>query len=152
MQEQIIITFYLHPDKLAQLIKINFIYDFCSEPVIVVGSNASLPCQPSPCDPYATCNVYRPGVAMCDPCGGPGAAFNPACHPECLTNADCPFDKACLGGACRNPCPGSCGVNAQCLVWHHNPLCSCPHPYVGNPFEHCLPPPPGNIFNIKISI
>lgn len=80
---------------------------------------------------------------MCDPCGTPESAWNPACYPECLTDSDCAFNKACIGHTCRDPCPGSCGVNANCTVVLHGPICSCPHPMVGNPFEHCLPPPPG---------
>lgn len=117
---------------------------FCTEPVVVVGSNTSVPCQPSPCDPHAACSVYSPTVVMCDPCGGPGAAYNPVCHPECITNSDCPFNKACLGSRCHDPCPGSCGINAHCQVWQHSPICSCPYPLLGNPFEHCSPPAPGN--------
>lgn len=115
-------------------------------PVIAVG-NMSLPCHPSPCAPDSTCSVYSPQVVMCDPCASSDGTWNPACYPECLTNADCPFNKACLGHKCEDPCPGSCGVNAKCTVVHHTPICSCPYPLIGNPFEHCTQPPPGRCFN-----
>jgi len=102
--------------------------------------NVSRPCSPSPCGPLDQCDVYHGFVAMCDPCGGPDAHFRPECRPECLCNSDCPFNLACLGQRCLDPCPGSCGVGANCAVVQHNPVCSCPPGYVGNPFEHCSIP------------
>lgn len=97
------------------------------------------PCNPSPCGSM-DCNTYGPQVAVCNPCQGPHASFNPQCRPECLTNADCPFDKACLGFSCQNPCPGSCGVNAVCEVILQTPVCSCPKGLTGDPFQHCSIP------------
>lgn len=79
-------------------------------------------------------------IAVCDPCGGPSAHVNSLCRPECLTSSDCPFDRSCINQHCRDPCPGSCGINAQCIVIHHNPVCSCPIGLIGNPFEHCSTP------------
>lgn len=78
-------------------------------------------------------------MAICDPCLGDEAIYNPACHPQCLTDADCSFNKACLNHACIDPCPGSCGVNAYCTVILHTPSCSCPREFTGNPFESCIP-------------
>lgn len=104
--------------------------------------NMTLPCKPSPCGSTAHCNVFGGQVAMCDPCGSTSGYWSPACHPECLFNSDCPFDLACIGQKCLNPCSGSCGVGAECVVYHHQPICTCPYGLVGNPFEHCHPPPP----------
>lgn len=101
--------------------------------------NISRPCAPSPCGPNVQCLAYGQ-VAMCDPCGGPDAHFRPECRPECLANSDCPFNLACLGQRCLDPCPGSCGVSAQCAVVQHQPVCSCPPGLAGNPFEHCTAP------------
>lgn len=101
--------------------------------------NITQPCVPSPCGPME-CNIYGPQVAICDPCLRPEAAYNPQCRPECLTNADCSFDKACLGYVCADPCPGSCGVAAICTVVSHRPICSCPQGLIGNPFDHCSVP------------
>lgn len=111
----------------------------------VSDRNVSLPCTPSPCGSYG-CHSYGSQVAMCDPCRGPNAGTNPACRPECLAHSDCPFNLACLGLKCRDPCPGSCGVNAYCQVVQHNPVCSCPYGFIGNPFEHCSRPPPSKFF------
>lgn len=96
------------------------------------------PCIPSPCGTIE-CSTYGPHVAVCDPCLGPDAPYLPQCRPECLTNADCPFDQACLGYNCVDPCPGSCGVNALCTVVSHSPICSCPPGLIGDPFQHCSP-------------
>jgi hypothetical protein len=104
--------------------------------------NITRPCAPPPCDPGAQCSVYGGQVAMCDPCSGPGSIYNLLCRPECLAHSDCQFNLACLGRKCLDPCPGSCGVNANCVVINHNPVCSCPTGLVGNPFEHCSTLPP----------
>lgn len=40
---------------------------------------------------------------------------------------------------CRNPCPESCGIGADCTVINHEPLCSCPFRYTGNPHKLCEP-------------
>lgn len=107
---------------------------------IVPDANISRPCAPSPCGDNSDCNIYGGQVAICNPCLGPEAPYNPQCRPECLINADCAFDKACLGYICADPCPGSCGVHALCTVVSHTPVCTCPQGLVGNPFEHCSPP------------
>ena len=123
---------------LRKFIKTNYLF---AAPV-PVDKNFTRPCAPSPCDPGIQCNVYGGQVAMCDPCSGPSGIYNLICRPECLAHSDCPFNFACLGRKCRDPCPGSCGVNANCMVINHNPVCSCPTGLVGNPFEHCSVPPP----------
>lgn len=108
--------------------------------VIVPQANVTRPCSPSPCGHNYECDIYGLHVAVCDPCLGPSAIYNPQCRPECLTNSDCPFDRACLNQICAEPCPGSCGVNAQCHVILHSPVCSCPSGLYGNPYEHCSVP------------
>lgn len=102
--------------------------------------NMTLPCAPSPCDPYASCNVYGGQIAMCDPCSSTEQQWNPQCHPQCLYNSDCPFNLACVGQKCIDPCPGSCGIQAECTVVYHNPICSCQSGLIGNPYEHCTTP------------
>ena len=63
----------------------------------------------------------------------------PACRPECVVNSDCGRNEACGNQKCRNPCPGTCGVGARCEVVNHNPICSCPPRYTGDPFVRCRP-------------
>ena len=70
----------------------------------------------------------------------------PNCQPECLKNSDCTKNKACINQKCQDPCPGICGANAVCQVVDHNPICSCPAGYTGDPFNYCHLVP-GRILN-----
>jgi len=103
------------------------------------------PCQPSPCGPNAECRE-RNGAGSCtclpeyfgDPYSG--------CRPECVVNSDCSRDRSCVNQKCVDPCPGVCGLNAQCRVSNHLPSCTCLAGYTGNPSSACreipqLPPP-----------
>jgi len=38
---------------------------------------------------------------------------------------------------CKDPCPGTCGLNAQCNVVSHSPQCYCYPGYIGDPFTQC---------------
>jgi len=38
---------------------------------------------------------------------------------------------------CRDPCPGTCGQNAECHVVNHLPVCTCLNGYNGDPFKYC---------------
>ena len=94
------------------------------------------PCIPSPCGANAVCKT-RNGAGSCiclpeyygDPYTG--------CRPECVTNSDCDRSKACLNNKCRDPCPGTCGLNAECRVVNHSPSCSCLPGYIGDPITAC---------------
>lgn len=95
----------------------------------------SNPCQPSPCGPNSQCRVInQQPVCSClqDYIGAP-----PTCRPECTSNSECPPTQACLNQKCRDPCPGTCGVRAQCSVVNHSPFCTCPRGFSGNPFVSC---------------
>lgn len=102
------------------------------------------PCNPSPCGSNAICKE-RNGAGSCtcvknyfgDPYAG--------CRPECLMNNDCPHDRACLAMKCRDPCPGSCGLNAECKVMNHNPQCYCRPGYTGNALNLCREIPASKI-------
>jgi len=61
----------------------------------------------------------------------------PNCRPECSINSDCPANRACIREKCKDPCPGSCGLLARCLVINHTPSCVCPEGYTGDPFISC---------------
>lgn len=61
----------------------------------------------------------------------------PNCKPECFVSSECPQNKACYKNKCNDPCPGTCGIGAQCRVINHNPLCSCPLGKTGDPFFRC---------------
>ena len=53
----------------------------------------------------------------------------------CEADSECPVDKACFNGNCVNPC--NCGLNAECVVIKHTPLCFCPPGYSGDPKVEC---------------
>lgn len=98
------------------------------------------PCVPSPCGPNSECRVNgdQPSCT-CVPnyMGSP-----PNCRPECVVNTDCPSHLACITEKCRDPCPGSCGFNAECRVQNHIPICSCPPDFTGDSFTECTRKPP----------
>lgn len=94
------------------------------------------PCQPSPCGPYSNCRIVN-GHAVCS-CQQNYIGTPPTCRPECTSSVECPQDKTCLNNKCQDPCPGTCGLNARCQVINHNPICSCPAEYTGDPFVRCL--------------
>lgn len=44
---------------------------------------------------------------------------------------------ACVAYKCVNPCVGVCGELAICHVSRHNPTCTCPPGFTGDPFFQC---------------
>ena len=98
------------------------------------------PCSPSPCGANAQCREQnRAGSCVCLPdyIGNPYEG----CRPECVLNSDCPSNKACVNSKCKDPCPGTCGPNANCQVVNHIPTCTCVPGYTGDPFRYCSPVP-----------
>lgn len=111
-------------------------YFTCLFYLVLPQEPISQPCVPSPCGPYSQCRVVN-GHAVCS-CQTDYIGTPPACRPECMVSADCPQDKACINTKCKDPCPGTCGLNARCNVVNHNPICSCPVGFNGDPFVRCL--------------
>lgn len=63
----------------------------------------------------------------------------PNCRPECVVSSECPANLACVEKKCSNPCLTACGVNANCNVINHSPICVCKQGLTGNPFTTCYP-------------
>lgn len=121
-------------NKITLILLINIVFFFSLEPKL---KPPTTPCIPSPCGPNAECrSVDERAVCSCLP-GMLGAP--PYCRPECVIDQDCPLQLACVGNKCRNPCTGSCGINAQCTVQNHRPLCVCNNGFEGDPFSGCTP-------------
>lgn len=97
------------------------------------------PCAPSPCGPNSQCRDIG-GTPSCS-CLPNYIGSPPNCRPECTINSECSSNLACIREKCRDPCPGSCGVGAQCNVINHTPVCTCPDGYTGDPFNNCFPKP-----------
>lgn len=96
------------------------------------------PCSPNPCGSNAVCREQNgAGACTCLPeyFGNPYEG----CRPECILNSDCPSHKACIRSKCQDPCPGTCGQNAECQVVNHLPQCTCHPGYTGDPFRYCAP-------------
>lgn len=95
-----------------------------------------LPCTPSPCGANAIC-TERNGAGACSCL--PDHIGNPyeGCRPECVINSDCAPNRACIRSKCQDPCPGTCGQNAQCQVINHLPSCTCIVGFTGDPFRYC---------------
>ena len=97
------------------------------------------PCLPSPCGSFSLC-MDRDGYPSCS-CLNNYIGSPPNCRPECTINSECVSNEACIYERCRDPCPGSCGSNANCRVVNHTPMCTCPEQYTGDPFTNCFPEP-----------
>lgn len=118
------------------------------QPIPVVQEQRT-PCIPSPCGANAQCREQNgAGACVCLP----DYVGNPyeGCRPECVLNSDCPSDRACIRNKCQDPCPGTCGRNAECQVINHLPSCSCLQGFTGDPFRYCNPslPKRKNIFKL----
>lgn len=98
------------------------------------------PCLPSPCGPNSECRDIS-GNPSCS-CLANYIGVPPNCRPECSISSDCPSNLACIREKCLDPCPGSCGIGAQCSVINHIPICTCVEGFTGDPFTRCIPNPP----------
>lgn len=96
-----------------------------------------MPCNPSPCGQNSQCRSIN-GQAVCS-CVSGYIGSPPSCRPECVVSSDCSRNEACSNLKCINPCVGTCGIQAQCQVINHNPICSCPAGFSGDPFLRCNP-------------
>lgn len=105
------------------------------EDLVVVPTN---PCQPSPCGPNSQCRAI--GESPSCSCLENFVGTPPNCKPECISNSECPNHLACINQKCKDPCPGTCGLNAECRVVSHTPNCVCIQGHIGDPFSQCTLP------------
>lgn len=103
--------------------------------IFLIGPVIINPCSPSPCGPNSQCREINLN-AVCS-CVSGFIGSPPSCRPECIINSECPQNQACQNQKCIDPCVGTCGVNAKCIVRNHSPICSCPPRHTGNPFTKC---------------
>lgn len=93
------------------------------------------PCIPSPCGPNALCQITNKSPSCT--CMDSYIGSPPNCRAECTINSDCASNRACINQKCRDPCPGSCGLQTECHVYQHAAVCSCREGFTGNPFQSC---------------
>lgn len=99
------------------------------------------PCiQPSKCEVVPSLPV-RTMICICP--DGYVSSGNGTCKPMdavipvgCVSDSDCPSEKACVNDICRDPC--ACAPNAVCRVKDHKPICSCEQGYYGQPEIQCI--------------
>lgn len=116
--------------------------------IVSVSQEPVTPCVPNPCGPNSICRpVNQQSVCSCMPgfIGSP-----PGCRPECTVSSECSSEKACVNQKCIEPCPGHCGLNTNCRVINHSPMCSCNRGYIGDPFTRCLPERKNYLRNVCI--
>lgn len=94
-------------------------------------------CKPNPCGSHGICRLIGDDPSCSCQSGFIGQP--PNCRPECVTSSECHQQEACINQKCRNPCEGTCGLGAECRVFNHNPICTCPKGFSGDPFEQCIP-------------
>lgn len=94
------------------------------------------PCEPNPCGSNAECREQN-GIGSCQCLPEHYGDPYQSCRPECLHNSDCPRTKACIQNKCADPCPGTCGTHADCLVTNHLPTCTCHAGFIGDPYRYC---------------
>lgn len=117
------------------MLVINSVFYISVQPTPLTPNIPVDPCNPSPCGPFSECRPIGDNPSCsCRPnyIGSP-----PNCRPECVVNTDCPFTQACISEKCRDPCAGSCGLNADCRVQNHIPTCTCAAGFTGDPFTQC---------------
>jgi len=103
-------------------------------------------CNPNPCGQDAKCNAgtdrsANPRPICTCPRGYSGNALVACRRGECFKDDECPSHQACFDYKCKDPCKGpdtSCGLNANCQVKNHGPVCSCPAGYQGDPIVSCF--------------
>lgn len=98
------------------------------------------PCDPNPCGTNAQCKTRNGAIDCSCPGNYVGDPYS-SCRPECVLNTDCPRDQSCSRNRCIDPCPGTCGLNTDCRVSNHIPVCSCIHSHTGDPYGSCRPIP-----------
>ncbi|OTF77436.1 hypothetical protein BLA29_002101, partial [Euroglyphus maynei] len=67
--------------------------------------------------------------------GNPYDHNNGCIRVECITDKDCPDEKACsTQNHCYDPCINGCGQNAICIAHSHYAHCKCLQGYTGEPY------------------
>lgn len=114
----------------------------CSEKTKCYNNHCIDPCEKlPPCGQNAECSVVKHNpICECtsDSLGDP---YKSCSKFECVKDADCPSEEACVNYKCKNSCsiPRACGRNAECLSRNHIGHCSCAPGYSGDPVLGCVP-------------
>ena len=108
----------------------------CKKKSIATPVEIYRPCDPSPCGANTLCKENN-GAGSCTCMQNYYGDPHIGCRPECIQNSDCSRHLSCVNTKCVDPCPGACGLNAECTVDNHSPVCYCLNGYTGNPSRMC---------------
>lgn len=98
-----------------------------------------------PCATPAVCEVsptlpVRTMLCTCPP--GYVSSGGGICKPTttvsdavCVIDNNCTANHACVSSVCQNPC--NCGVNSDCLIKDHKPVCACRPGFIGDAINGC---------------
>jgi hypothetical protein len=103
------------------------------------------PCSPNPCGPGSVCKVQN-RKPVCSCAKNYFGDAKQGCTPQCVVNSDCKVSEACDNHVCVNPCSKEpCGINADCRVIEHRPVCTCGKDLIGDPLIQCHSIPTRNM-------
>ena len=125
---------------LFEIVNLNWKIHWILSLVEPTAEEPSRPCKSSPCGTNALCNEQNNAFSCVCPTNYVGDPYS-SCRPECVLNTDCSREKSCLRNQCVDPCPGTCGINSECRVSNHIPVCSCIESHSGDPYASCRPIP-----------
>lgn len=119
----------------------------CGSTRVCINQHCVDPCIGA-CGINAVCNVINHQPRCSCPPGYVGSPYErcvaqqdpPPPRPECITDDECTNDKACINQKCLNPCQyehGLCGINAECRVQKHRPICVCLEGFTGSGRTGC---------------
>ena len=107
--------------------------DECPLTQACINRECQDPCIYERCGTNAECSVNRHlPKCTCLP-GYRGDPYQLCRIIECLTDPECPDDKACRNEKCVDPC--DCAPNAICTARGHRGYCECPPGYTGDPYS-----------------
>ena len=93
-----------------------------------------------PCPPTFTCTPQN-HFPQCSCIRGIANLTSRSCDvPLCTSSINCPDHLVCYQGKCVDLCEiiKPCGINANCEIIDHNPICSCDRTLTGDPYIKCV--------------
>lgn len=113
----------------------------CSETGKCQNNRCINPCDVNNCGNNAECLVSKhQAVCECPP-DSQGDPYKECVKFQCIKDADCNLEEACVNYKCSSPCniPRACGKNADCFARSHIGYCSCSPGFTGDPLLGCVP-------------
>uniref|UniRef100_A0A0K2TAS5 Putative LOC101893139 [Musca domestica] n=1 Tax=Lepeophtheirus salmonis TaxID=72036 RepID=A0A0K2TAS5_LEPSM len=117
----------------------------CTTGMACINEKCDNPCEVlKPCAEQAICHVIESLPVKPMTCECPdgyvkgelkGCKTLPPIISGCERNDDCSNSTSCINAICRSPC--ACGLNADCKIIDHQPVCTCKPGFYGDPEIEC---------------